>query len=88
MTNKEKVKSILESIFSESKEELQDVAVRSIVRAIQPEAKAGKWIHCNDDYNDWLECSNCEYGSEGEVKYGEGTPYCPMCGCRMTEEKI
>lgn len=43
----------------------------------------GKWIHCNDDKNDWLECSNCRYGSEGEVKYGEETNYCPNCGLIM-----
>lgn len=44
------------------------------------------WIHRNDDYNDWLECPNCGYGSEGEVKYGEGTPYCPYCGERLEEK--
>lgn len=56
--------------------------------SVQPKAKAGKWIHRNDDFDDWLECSNCGYGSEGEVKYGEGTPYCPVCGYQMMEEKI
>lgn len=44
------------------------------------------WIHRNDDYNDWLECPSCGYGDEGEVKYGEGTPYCPYCGERLYEE--
>ena len=43
----------------------------------------GKWVHRNDDYNDWLECSQCGYGSEGEVKYGENTNYCPNCGADM-----
>ena len=45
----------------------------------------GTWIHRNDDHNDWLECSECGYGSEGEVKYGQDTPYCPMCGADMRE---
>ena len=41
------------------------------------------WIHMNDDFNDWLECSRCGYGSEGEVKYGQGTNFCPNCGADM-----
>lgn len=45
--------------------------------------KVGKWIHKNDDCNDWLECSECEYGSEGEVKFGHGTNFCPNCGAKM-----
>ena len=48
--------------------------------------RAKHWIHRNDDYNDWLECPNCGYGSEGEVKYGEGTPFCPYCGERLEEK--
>ena len=45
----------------------------------------GEWIHRNDDYNDWYECSNCGYGDEGEVKYDpdDRTPFCPMCGSKM-----
>ena len=45
--------------------------------------KAGHWIHRNDDVSDWFECSECEYGSKGEVKFGEGTSYCPNCGAKM-----
>ena len=48
--------------------------------------RAKHWIHRNDDYNDWLECPSCGYGSEGEVKYGEGTPFCPYCGERLEEK--
>jgi uncharacterized paraquat-inducible protein A len=46
-------------------------------------SRVGHWIHRNDDFNDWLECSECEYGSEGEVKYGHETAYCPQCGSSM-----
>lgn len=48
--------------------------------------KKPHWIHRNDDYTDWLECPNCGYGSEGEVKYGEGTPFCPHCGEKLENE--
>ena len=51
--------------------------------SVTPKPKTGHWIFKNDDYYNWLECSECGYGSEGEVKYGEDTPYCPNCGCRM-----
>lgn len=47
----------------------------------------GKWLHRNDDHNDWLECSLCGYGSEGEVKYGEGTNFCPHCGADMRDRR-
>lgn len=43
-----------------------------------------QWIHKNDDYCDWLECPNCGYGDEGEVKFGEGTLYCPCCGQNLS----
>ena len=45
--------------------------------------KTGYWIHRNDDCYDWLECSECGYGDNLEVEYG--TPYCPICGCKMEE---
>lgn len=54
---------------------------------ITSQSKKGHWIHQNDDFNDWLECSKCGYGSEGEVKYGEGTTYCPNCGADMRYER-
>jgi len=45
----------------------------------------GKWIHNNDDYNDWYECSECGYGDEGEIT--KHMPrYCPVCGARMIKE--
>lgn len=54
--------------------------------SVQPKAKTGKWLHRNDDHNDWSECSECGYGDEGEVKFGEETPCCPYCGSRNERE--
>ena len=50
--------------------------------------KVGMWIHRNDDHFDWYECSECGYGSEGEVEVGNETPCCPSCGARLEAEKI
>lgn len=60
-----------------------------ISRAIIPQPKKGEWIKQNDDYFDWYECSECGYGSEGEMKYSREydvrTNYCPNCGSKMLE---
>lgn len=51
------------------------------------ERKVGEWCKQNDDYFDWYECSECGYGSEGEMqyssKYDVRTKYCPNCGAKM-----
>ena len=54
-------------------------------RLVELDQTIGHWIHRNDDHNDWLECSGCGYGDEGEVKFGEGTNFCPNCGRKMME---
>lgn len=61
-------------------------SIKKVAETIKTKSmpKMGKWVHMNDDFNDWLECSVCEYGSEGEVPYGKGTRCCPWCGTRMT----
>ena len=49
-----------------------------------PKRKVGEWIKKNNDYFDWYECSECGYGSDGEMKYNRlcdvRTKYCPDCG--------
>lgn len=49
-----------------------------------PKRKVGEWIKKNNDYFDWYECSECGYGSEGEMKYNRlcdvRTKFCPDCG--------
>ena len=51
-----------------------------------PTERTGHWVHKNDDYFDWFECSECGYGSEGEVNYGSGFNFCPNCGADMRGE--
>lgn len=54
------------------------------VTSIRPK---GRWVECNDDISDWYECSECGYGSEGEMQYSREydvrTNYCPNCGAKM-----
>ena len=49
-----------------------------------PKRKVGEWIKKNNDYFDWYECSECGYGSDGEMKYNRlcdvRTKFCPDCG--------
>ena len=47
----------------------------------------GKWIHWTDDYKDYVTCSCCEYGEEGEVLLSDKTPFCPICGADMRESE-
>ena len=42
--------------------------------------KTGQWIDWTDDRNDYIKCSHCGYGEEGELKHGEATNFCPNCG--------
>ena len=43
----------------------------------------GMWIEWTDDFKDYVKCSQCDYGEEGEVYLGEETNYCPHCGAEM-----
>lgn len=62
-------------------------ALLNDIKMMLPSEKTAEWLHMFDDYNDWLECSECGYGAEGEVKFGEETNYCPNCGAKMKGEK-
>ena len=59
-----------------------DVAVDRIRNIVLPR---GVWVHHNDDYNDWYECSECGYGDEGEITTNFPR-HCPGCGARMIKE--
>lgn len=54
-----------------------------------PKRKVGEWIKKNNDYFDWYECSECGYGSDGEMKYNRlcdvRTKFCPDCGSQNLE---
>ena len=61
--------------------------IRQKVKALPPATpirKVGEWIKKNNDYFDWYECSECGYGSDGEMKYNRlcdvRTKFCPDCG--------
>ena len=51
--------------------------------SVTPSRPKGKWIHWTDDYKDYVTCSCCEYGGEGEVLLSDKTPFCPICGADM-----
>lgn len=64
-----------------------DMTVTEFVEDLLPVAptrKKGEWIRKNNDYFDWYECSECGYGSDGEMKYNRlcdvRTKFCPDCG--------
>lgn len=48
--------------------------------SVEPSRPKGKWIHWTDDYKDYVTCSCCGYGEEGEVLLSDKTPFCPICG--------
>ena len=50
--------------------------------SVTPRRK-GHWIAWTDDRNDYYMCSECSYGEEGELKFGEETSFCPHCGAYM-----
>jgi len=54
--------------------------------SVTPSRPKGKWIHWTDDYKDYVTCSCCEYGEEGEVLLSDKTPFCPNCGADMRGE--
>ena len=54
--------------------------------SITPSIPKGKWIHWTDDYKDYVTCSCCGYGEEGEVLLSDKTPFCPICGADMRGE--
>ena len=66
-----------------------DTIRNHIVPPATPKRKVGEWIKKNNDYFDWYECSECGYGSDGEMKYNRlcdvRTKFCPDCGTQMLE---
>lgn len=59
---------------------------------VTPARKKGEWIKRNNDYFDWYECSECGYGSDGEMKYNRlcdvRTKFCPDCGSQNLNGRV
>ena len=55
--------------------------------SVTPQRPREKWIHWTDDYKDYVTCSCCKYGEEGEVLLSDKTPFCPICGADMREKE-
>lgn len=61
-------------------------AYNMAIKALEKQQNTkGNWIHWTDDYKDYVTCSCCEYGEEGEVLLSDKTPFCPICGADMRE---
>lgn len=84
-TNYENLGESDAEMFAKDFDEILNLAIK----ALEQEPKTGEWIEQNDDYFDWYECSECGYGSEGEMQYSSEydvrTNYCPNCGAKMVE---
>ena len=55
--------------------------------SVTPARPKGRWIHFTDDISDYVKCSCCGYGEEGEVKFDDKTLFCSHCGAEMEAEK-
>lgn len=86
MTKEEAIKEL---IFNKEDDtclisvEALDMAIKALEQQpVTPTRKKGEWCKQNDDYFDWYECSECGYGSEGEMQYSSEcdvrTKYCPI----------
>ena len=88
MRREEKVCKILDDTDSSQNKGIKLVPIcESIKQKIKYAipVKYASWIH--DDENGRYICSNCDYGSEGEMPYDkEETIFCPNCGSRMKGE--
>ena len=69
-------------------DEIQYKKIAYELPSVTPSRPRGKWIHWTDDYKDYVTCSCCEYGEEGEVLLSDKTPFCPICGADMRESEV
>ena len=47
------------------------------------EIKEAEWTHWTDDFRDYVKCSNCGFGDEGEIYLGDEPVICPCCEAKM-----
>lgn len=63
-------------------------AIRIAIELLDTVDKKAEWMHWTDDKKDYVSCSRCGYGEEGEILFNDRTNYCPLCGADMREEGI
>lgn len=76
--------------WTDTEKEIQEIndyrwfkSILEELPSVTPSRPKGKWIHWTDDYKDYVTCSCCGYGEEGEVLLSDKTPFCPICGADM-----
>lgn len=71
--------------------EVLERKLQALPSVIPQEPRKGHWCPQNDDCFDWYECSECGYGSEGEMQYSSEydvrTNFCPNCGADMRKDE-
>ena len=65
------------------KPDLSEKDWKIVIGSLLNNQDKARWIHWTDDRKDYVKCSECDYGEEGEVLLGQETPYCPYCGFEM-----
>lgn len=85
MTIKGALKELSDLLEAEDIPVWYKTSIKKVMETIEMESmpRMGNWVHHCDDFNDWLVCCKCGFGSEGEIEYGKGTKYCPNCGSYM-----
>ena len=63
---------------------LKDCEIVSLIDSLTSSNPRG-WNLWTDDYSDYVACPVCGYGEEGEVKLADATPFCPMCGEKLSD---
>lgn len=91
MTREENIRAILDACFSESKDEIKEVALKNIM-SLSDDAVQGEWIRKEKEINDcdghrayyWYECSVCGARPPKDTFKNEWhSDYCPSCGAIM-----
>ena len=83
---RENITAVIESCFSETKEEIQEVAINNILELIRnnTDRPQGEWINKHEWANGFYEreCSICG-AMKPILMHTAKVNYCPNCGCRM-----
>lgn len=86
---RENITAVIESCFSETKEEIQEVAINNILELIRnnTDRPQGEWKPFDLTWGRSIyACSVCEEAIAVPCGWSDGKPiydYCPMCGAKM-----